>query len=100
FSLIAAPSHAAAGLRRLTRASSPLTRRARRAPSRSSCGVPPTAARWPHVNPRRHTVSETDDGRTGGSTDAEDLSDDGVGGTATDEPTTFEPEEDPDAAEE
>lgn len=44
-------------------------------------------------------MSETDDGRTGSSTDAEDLSDEGVGGTATDEPSTFEPEEDPDAAE-
>ncbi|MBD7917155.1 hypothetical protein H9657_02535 [Cellulomonas sp. Sa3CUA2] len=44
-------------------------------------------------------MSETDDGRTGSSTDAEDLSDDGVGGTTTDEPSSFEPEEDPDAAE-
>ncbi|UZN04222.1 hypothetical protein [Cellulomonas sp. S1-8] len=40
-------------------------------------------------------MSDTDDGTTG--TDAQDLSDDGVGGTATDEPSTFEPEEDPDA---
>lgn len=39
-------------------------------------------------------MSETDEGRT----TADDLSDDGVGGTATDEPSTFEPEEDPDAA--
>jgi len=44
-------------------------------------------------------VSETDDGTTTGA-DADDLSDDGVGATATDEPTTFEPEEDPDAASE
>ena len=43
-------------------------------------------------------MSETDDGRTG-STD-EGLSDTGLGATETDEPTTFEPEEDPDAAEE
>ena len=44
-------------------------------------------------------MSETDEGRSGG-TDADDLSDEGVGGTATDEPSTFEPEEDPDAAHE
>ena|GEM_PF-1509693 len=44
-------------------------------------------------------MSETDDGTTTGA-DADDLSDDGVGATATDEPTTFEPEEDPDAASE
>lgn len=44
-------------------------------------------------------MSETDDGRTG-STDAEELSEDGVGGTETGEPSTFEPEEDPDATEE
>ncbi|WP_256439602.1 MULTISPECIES: hypothetical protein [Cellulomonas] len=42
-------------------------------------------------------MSETDDGRP--VTDADELSDDGVGGTATDEPSTFEPEEDPDATE-
>ena len=42
-------------------------------------------------------MSETDDGR--GGTDADELSEDGVGGTVTDEPSTFEPEEDPDATE-
>lgn len=41
-------------------------------------------------------MSESDDGRGGGT---DDLSDEGVGGTTGDEATTFEPEEDPDAAE-
>ncbi|GIG38725.1 hypothetical protein [Cellulomonas phragmiteti] len=44
-------------------------------------------------------MSQTDDGRTDG-TDAQDLSDEGVGATATEEPSTFEPEEDPDGASE
>lgn len=39
-------------------------------------------------------MSETDEGRA----PADELSDDGVGGTTSDEPSTFEPEEDPDAA--
>ncbi len=33
------------------------------------------------------------DPRSGASTDASELSDDGVGGTMTDEPNTMEPEE-------
>ena len=44
-------------------------------------------------------MSETDDGRQDGGTTADELSDEGVGGTHTDEPSTFEPEEDPEATE-
>jgi len=43
-------------------------------------------------------MSENDDGRPG--RDADGLSDEGVGATDTGEPSTFEPEEDPDAAQE
>ena len=43
-------------------------------------------------------MRETDDGRHDGKT-ADELSDEGVGGTHTEEPSTFEPEEDPEATE-